>query len=90
MVQRQGSVDGKVVAAVHHRPSLRIEEAGTMADQGPWFFCLKHHTVETRDGCAERHRLGPYATREEAEHAVESVAEREQKLTAEDRAWEGD
>jgi hypothetical protein len=61
-----------------------------MADQGPWFFCLKHHTVETRDGCAERHRLGPYATREEAEHALQSVAEREQKLTSEDRAWEGD
>ena len=61
-----------------------------MAEQGPWFYCLKHHTVETRDGCAERHRLGPYATREEAEHAVQSVAEREQKLTAEDRAWEGD
>ena len=57
---------------------------------GPWFFCLKHHTVEDRDGCAERHRLGPYATREEAEHAVQSVAEREEKLTSEDRAWEGD
>ena len=54
---------------------------------GPWFFCLKHHTVEDRDGCAERHRLGPYETREEAERAVQSVAEREQKLTAEDRAW---
>ena len=27
--------------------------------QGPWFYCLKHHTVEDRDGCAERHRLGP-------------------------------
>jgi hypothetical protein len=58
--------------------------------EGPWFFCLKHHTVETRDGCAERHRLGPYATREEAEHAVQSVAEREEKLTSEDRNWEGD
>ena len=22
--------------------------------QGPWFYCLKHHTVEDRDGCAER------------------------------------
>jgi hypothetical protein len=59
--------------------------------QGPWFYCLKHHTVEDRDGCAERHRLGPYATREEAEHALQSVAEREERLTAEDRAWrEGD
>jgi len=57
---------------------------------GPWFFCLKHHTVEPRDGCAERHRLGPYETREEAARAVESVREREEKLTAEDRKWEDD
>jgi hypothetical protein len=61
-----------------------------MAEQGPWFFCLKHHTVEPRDGCAERHRLGPYGTREEAEHALQGVAEREEKLTAEDRAWKDD
>ena len=58
---------------------------------GPWFFCLKHHTVEPKDGCAERHRLGPYETREQAEHALQLVAEREQRLDAEDRAWkEGD
>ena len=44
-----------------------------MAEQGPWFFCLKHHAVETRDGCAERHRLGPYDTREQAEHAVQDA-----------------
>ena len=55
---------------------------------GPWFFCLKHHTVEPRDGCAERHRLGPYETREEAERALESVREREERLTAEDRKYE--
>ncbi len=47
----------------------RNEEVG-MAD-GPWFFCLKHQTVEPRDGCAERHRLGPYETRAEAERALE-------------------
>jgi hypothetical protein len=63
----------------------RYEEA--VVAGGPWFFCIKHHTVEPRDGCAERHRLGPYETREEAEHALQSVAEREQKLTAEDREW---
>ncbi len=57
-------------------------------EQGPWFFCLKHHTVETRDGCAERHRLGPFATRSEAEHALEKVAERNERADAEDRAWE--
>jgi len=65
-----------------------IEEAHM--PQGPWFFCLKHHTVEDRDGCAERHRLGPYDTREEAEHALQSVAERNEQLDADDRKWEGD
>jgi hypothetical protein len=66
----------------------RTEEAHMAA--GPWFYCLKHHAVEDRDGCAERHRLGPYATREEAERAVASVAEREQRISEEDRKWEGD
>lgn len=45
-------------------------------EQGPWFYCLKDHAVETRDGCAERHRLGPYDTREEAEHALETAEQR--------------
>jgi hypothetical protein len=58
--------------------------------EGPWFFCLKHHTVEPRDGCAERHRLGPYDTRQEAEHALTAVAERNEELDAADRRWEGD
>ena len=57
-------------------------------EEGPSFYCLKDHAVETRDGCAERHRLGPYGTREEAEHALQSVAERNEKLDAEDRDWE--
>ena len=73
------------------RPPVRgrpIAHEEAVLAGGPWFFCLKHHTVEDRDGCAERHRLGPYETREEAEHALQSVAEREQKLTAEDRAWQ--
>ena len=58
--------------------------------QGPWFYCLKHHTVEDRDGCAERHRLGPYDTRAEAEQALQKVAERNEKADAEDRAWAGE
>jgi cell division protein FtsN len=49
---------------------------------------LKHHTVETRDGCAERHRLGPFDTRAEAEQALQKVAERNERADAEDRAWE--
>jgi hypothetical protein len=81
---RLGTATGRGTAL----PSPRRGRA-SMA-QGPWFYCLKHHTVETRDGCAERHRLGPYETREEAEHALQSVADREQQLQAEDRKWDGD
>ncbi|MGY1855962.1 hypothetical protein [Modestobacter sp. SYSU DS0290] len=55
---------------------------------GPWFYCLKHHAVETRDGCAERHRLGPFETREEAEQALAKVAERNEAADAADREWE--
>ena len=58
--------------------------------EGPWFFCLRHQTVEPRDGCPERYRLGPYDTRQEAEHALQSVAERNEELDAEDREWKGD
>ena len=50
-----------------------------MSDEGPeWFYCLKHHTVEGPVGCKAKDRLGPYATREEAEHALEKVKERNQ------------
>jgi hypothetical protein len=78
-------VEGWVAAET---TATAIEEAHM--PQGPWFFCLKHHTVEPRDGCAERHRLGPYETREEAEHALQSVAERNEQLDEQDRKWDGD
>lgn len=51
--------------------------------EGQFFFCLKHHTVEGEDGCKASDRLGPYATRAEAEHALEKVQERND-------AWDDD
>ena len=65
-------------------------QRGGRHGRGPWFFCLKHHTVEPGTAAPSATGSGPYETREEAEHALQSVAEREEKLTAEDRAWEGD
>ena len=38
-------------------------------DDDQWWFCLKHNEVEHGDGCANSERMGPYATREEAEGA---------------------
>ena len=46
--------------------------------EGQWYYCLKHRTVEPYDACKAEDRLGPYATREDAEHALEIAAERNQ------------
>jgi hypothetical protein len=41
-----------------------------------FYYCLKHKAVEGADGCKAEDRLGPYATRAEAEAALAKVAER--------------
>jgi hypothetical protein len=61
-----------------------------MADDGAFYWCIDHHAVEGRDGCRAEVRLGPYPTREAAEHALQTVQERNEKADAEDRAWEDD
>lgn len=55
-----------------------------------YFWCLRHHRVETTaNACAERYRLGPYNTAAEAERALQTVAERNEALDAEDARWTG-
>lgn len=55
--------------------------------QGDWYYCLTHKTVEDAASCHSFHRLGPYATREDAENALQKVAERNAKWDEEDREW---
>lgn len=50
---------------------------------GEWYYCLKHGTVEEGPECRAADRFGPYATREEAAHAMETARERNQE-------WETD
>jgi hypothetical protein len=54
-----------------------------MSDDNQWWFCLNHQTVEPTDACANSERMGPYATREEAERALATAAERTE-------AWDND
>ncbi|MBA3528003.1 MAG: hypothetical protein H0T91_01550 [Propionibacteriaceae bacterium] len=55
-----------------------------MAD-GQWWYCLKHKTVESDEvRCKAVDRLGPYSSREEAEHALERVAQRNEQWEAEE------
>ena len=53
-----------------------------------YWWCTDHKTVEGDSGCRAEVRLGPYPTREAADHALQSVQERNEKLDAEDEAWE--
>jgi len=65
---------------------------------GDFWYCLRHHAVEsgavesgavesgaveTGDGCGPADRLGPYPTAEEAQHALQKVQERNE-------AWDND
>jgi hypothetical protein len=44
-----------------------------------FWYCVKHHAVEGPDGCGPIDRLGPYGSREEAEHALEKAEQRNQE-----------
>ncbi|MGS2587602.1 hypothetical protein [Streptomyces hebeiensis] len=50
---------------------------------GEWYYCLRHRTVEEGPECRAADRFGPYATREEASHAMETARDR-------NREWETD
>ena len=53
-----------------------------------YWWCTDHNTVEKDGQCRAEVRLGPYPTADAAEHALQSVEERNEKLDAEDEAWE--
>jgi hypothetical protein len=57
-----------------------------MDDDKLWWYCLRHHTVEQGAGCPAKDRLGPYATREEAQRALETVRRRNEEWDAQDRS----
>lgn len=48
-------------------------------NEGKYWFCMTHHTVEPWDGCPIEERLGPYDTAEEASRALEKVQERNEE-----------
>jgi len=56
-----------------------------MDDEPRWWYCLRHKTVERNGVCPGKDRLWPYATREEAERALETVRRRNEEWDAQDR-----
>lgn len=54
-----------------------------------WYYCLEHETIEPRLGCRMTNRLGPYATRQEAAKAMETVEKRNESWD-QDPDWTDD
>jgi hypothetical protein len=54
-----------------------------------WYYCLKHRTVEQGQVCTANDRLGPYPTREGAEQALSTAAERTERWDNDPR-WKDD
>jgi hypothetical protein len=55
---------------------------------GTYWYCLDHHRAELFEDCNSKNRMGPYNTRDEAEHALQTLHEREEKYDAEDAEWD--
>ena len=56
-----------------------------MENEQGWWYCLKDHTVEPFDSdCPGKDRLGPYATRAEAERALDTVQRRNEEWDSQD------
>ncbi|MCP9209789.1 hypothetical protein [Streptomyces cucumeris] len=56
---------------------------------GEWYYCLKHGTVEEGPECRAADRMGPYASREEAGHAMETARERNEEWQNDPR-WQNE
>ena len=49
-----------------------------------WYYCLVHQKVEPEEGCANAERMGPYATEQEADHALQLAQERNEAFDADE------
>jgi hypothetical protein len=52
-----------------------------------WWFNLITQKVEKGSGAPNMERMGPYATEEEAAHALATAAERTEAWDADDEKW---
>ena len=58
---------------------------------GSWYWCLKHGRAEGAEGsCPPEDRMGPYESKEAAEHWKDRVEARNEEWDREDREWSGE
>jgi len=49
-----------------------------------WWYCLVHLAVEQGTQCANAQRLGPFETRDDAEHVIERMKARNKTADQDD------
>jgi hypothetical protein len=58
---------------------------------GTWYWCVRHERAEEEaDACPAEDRLGPYDSKEEAQHWRERVDARNDRWDEQDREWSGE
>ncbi|MDP9069858.1 MAG: hypothetical protein M3N68_00940 [Actinomycetota bacterium] len=56
-----------------------------------WFWCTRHNRAEEADeACPPDDRLGPYESKEAAEHWRERAEARNERWEEQDREWSGE
>lgn len=55
---------------------------------GRWFWCFKHKTAERKEDCRQMDRMGPYPTKEDAEHWQDRVNARNEVWDEQDEEEE--
>jgi len=66
------------------------DEPETLGDaHGQWYYCFKHQKVETIEDCQLMDRMGPYPTKEAAEHWRDRAEARNESWEAQDDDDEG-
>lgn len=69
-------------------PGRHLGTVGDMSDErieSQWWFNDKTGQVEQGPQSAQRDRIGPFDTREDAQHALDRIAANNEKWDAEDR-----
>lgn len=58
---------------------------------GNWWWCMRHARAETGDDvCPPDDRMGPYESRDAAEHWKDRLEARNDKWDREDKEWTGE
>ena len=57
---------------------------------GEYWYCQEHNRVEKYEDTDSTNRIGPFATEDEAAHALQTIHDRNERYDREDAEWNDD